>query len=399
MDKSPSGVTKQKPIIGRSIFVVVVLGMLLLQWFYPVNMLIFILQFVAVVLGVVMYERNASVQSQCVSELATQNVQLLARIPAAEYENAYLRLMDNLKTVLPVWHKIIAGSNLDMTESTQALSQHFSEINSVIELGMQDADDTAVQQRQQRVNTVASAATESFGTLKETIASAGERDTQTLNALEQLVSGLKSVESRVSEVQKIASQINLLSLNAAIEAARAGDSGRGFAVVADEVRKLANYSAQIGDEINGSVNGFGEQLRSAIGQARTSVSQSHAQQQQNIGAIDSTISQIVEQLSAINSDTSNLLSLRQQVAEHMQQVVFHLQFQDRLSQVLEHTNDALSELDEIVQQKKGDRVALLTSTTQLLEHMQSRATTDLERKALGMLKPEHKNTESELTFF
>ena len=399
MDKTPSSVVKQKPMLGRSIFAVVILSMLLLQWLYPANMLVFILQLIALLLAILVYERYASIQRQCISALITQNQQLLASMPDAEYETAYNRLMDNLKAVLPVWHKIIAGSNLDMTESTQALSQHFSEINSVIELGMQDADDTAVQQRQQRVNTVASAATESFGTLKDTIASAGERDTQTLNALEQLVSGLKSVESRVSEVQKIASQINLLSLNAAIEAARAGDSGRGFAVVADEVRKLANYSAQIGDEINSSVNNFGEQLRGAIGQARTSVSQSHAQQQQNISVIDSTISQIVEQLTAINSDTSNLLSLRQQVAEHMQQVVFHLQFQDRLSQVLEHTNDALSELDEIVQQTKGNRVALLTSTTELIEHMQSRATTDLERKALGMLKPEHKNTESELTFF
>ena len=50
-------------------------------------------------------------------------------------------------------------------------------------------------------------------------------------------------------IYKIASQINLLSLNASIEAARAGEHGRGFAVVADEVRKLAEQSHDTAEEI------------------------------------------------------------------------------------------------------------------------------------------------------
>ncbi len=180
------------------------------------------------------------------------------------------------------------------------------------------------------------------------IVDVSKRGVETVHKIDDMVEQMDAIVHLLGDVKAIADQTNLLALNAAIEAARAGEAGRGFAVVADEVRKLSQHSNQFNEEIRSQVDGAKvtvEQARAIVGDmARQDMNQALNAK----GRIDS----MLEELSVIDRSVSDgvtrLGEISAQIDGDVAVAVRSLQFEDISRQLVGHVRSRIDHLEEFV---------------------------------------------------
>ncbi|ABM01725.1 methyl-accepting chemotaxis protein [Shewanella amazonensis] len=219
----------------------------------------------------------------------------------------------------------IQDSVIEVAQTSEQLGKSAIDVSRQAQQTLEDSQDqkdrtmqvvTAINEMGATVNEIAANAAQAAEAAKDADRASGSgqkvvtqaRDTinqlskdvsQVGEVIESLATHTKSIGSILDVIRAISEQTNLLALNAAIEAARAGEAGRGFAVVADEVRNLASRTAASTDEVQVMI----DKLQSESARAVNAMSQSRSRSQEGVSAVDeasNTLSGISDQIGLIS---------------------------------------------------------------------------------------------------
>jgi methyl-accepting chemotaxis protein len=281
---------------------------------------------------------RASEQTAQATQQITATIQSVAR-GASEQSSSLQQTAQSMEQLTAAINQIAAGADVQ-SKGVEEASRIVKEVSVAIA----------------EVSANAEAGTESWGVTATSAAEGARRTHETVEGMVKIKKAMDMVSVKVSDlggrsqeigkivatIDDIAAQTNLLALNAAIEAARAGEQGRGFAVVADEVRKLAERSSMATKEIASLVGGIQASLRDAVNamqQGSKDVETGYLLAADAGASLDA----ILERSQAVGKQVEHISIAAKQLNAFSSEMVAAI---DRINRVVEQTAAATEQMSE-----------------------------------------------------
>jgi len=250
----------------------------------------------------------------------------------------------------------VATSLREITATSQAMSVRENELNGSILASRENIRDIrgAMNNIVDQIDAQASSVNQSSAAVEETIASirnidaisqsksrlasslktlaseGGENMQKTLEAMEGIADSVTTVTDLITVINDVAEKTNMLAMNAAIEAAHAGEHGKGFSVVADEIRALAETTAQNAKEVGDNLTSMVREIESSR-KLTVMTGQSITQLIGGIKEVSDSLSEITGGLSEMSSGTAEITSALTQLISITQEVKTNSKMIDRKS--------------------------------------------------------------------
>ena len=325
---------------------------------------------VIVVMAVVRSIKPVVTRAQAIAEgdLTGESLEVRTTDEVGELTRSVNRMSDSLKQMvgeINASSSEVAAAATEISSSAEELSRGLEEQNSQMTQVSSAAEELA-----SSVVEVANKATEASSNAQ----SAGDKATSGGEIVQQTIQGMQSIDDAVSSgaqsveqlgkrgdeigeviatINEIADQTNLLALNAAIEAARAGEHGKGFAVVADEVRKLADRTVKATEEIATSIQAVQNETGQAVERMRTGTENVKSGVELASQAGDS-LREIVKSSQEVSGMIASIASAAEEQSAASEQISKNIQSIDEITrQSVEASQQAASASTELSQRAES----------------------------------------------
>lgn len=247
---------------------------------------------------------------------------------------------------VPTLNSQLSTANSQMELGIVKLAEAFSEIHSKLNdtVGVAAGAAQVLGNTTGGSNGLADQVAQSLNSMLNSIRNSFDEKATIMQEVKGFISSTEELAKMAASVENLAARTNLLALNAAIEAARAGEEGRGFSIVADEVRKLSMLSAETGVKIRERV----QLIATAAKKAGEGAARMESSDEQVLCQASETLSGVVDQFEQVTGPlqqaSEEIIANTNQVSSSLNNAVVHFQFQDRVSQILGHVQDSLTQM-------------------------------------------------------